>query len=223
MAYTPRFYARTWMTLRDGGDGTYLYVKSPAPLVYVFIEIIDLVDACGRDATARWCASVDVVDLNSISPETQASALHSCGWEGIEDIEDPADRMRALAEVCHSHGAKSPMWSGDAGVVNERNRHDSPGEEHRPFRDIRAEARREAELLCREDYREEQLDTRIVNRIGQTAREYANGTEGMWAALRRIQADPNASKEQRIVLRMYGKAGQTLGAGPVPADLLDTE
>jgi hypothetical protein len=206
--------------LADGGSGTWLYVRSPAPLVYVFIEIMDLPDAMGRDATARWSASVDVVDLTSTSPDTIASAIRSCGWEQDDDT---APDPLAIAEMCHQYGAKSPMWDDCAGPVNARNYHDSPGEEHRPFQTLRAAARREADRLCSEDYREEQLDTRVVNAIGQTAREYANGTAGLWDALRRIAADPNASAEQKLVLKMYGNAGMTLGGDAVPSDLVNDD
>jgi hypothetical protein len=210
-------YARLWTVLADGGSGTYLYAREAAPGVYVFIEIMDLPDMMGRGATVRWSASVGVVDLNATSPDTLASAIQSCGaW--VHEIEGgPTPLM--LAEVLHSYGAKSPMWSGEAGRVNERNVYDSPDERHRPFRDIRAEARREAEALLDADHRDEVLDTRIVNKLGQTAREYANGMEGLWSALRRIAADPEATPEQALMLKMYGKAGQTLGGDAVPADL----
>ena len=211
-------YARHWNILADGGSGTYLYAREAAPGVWLFIEIHDLPDMMGRNATARWSASVDVVDVFATSPETLASAIQSCGWEGIYDIEGgPTPLM--LAEVLHSYGAKSPMWSGEAGRVNEHNFYDSPGEEHRPFRDIRAEARREAEALLDAQYRDKVLDSRIVNKLGQTAREYADGTPGLWSALRRIASDPDASPSQKLVLKMYGAAGQTLGGDAVPDDL----
>lgn len=210
-------YARHWTVLADGGSGTYLYAREAASGVYLFIEIIDLPDCMGRDATVRWCAQVDVVDVFATSPDTLASAVRSCG-DWIYEIEGgPTPLM--LAEVLHSYGAKSPMWSGEAGVVNERNFYDSPDERHRPFRDIRAEARREAEALLDADYRDEVLDTKIVNAIGQTAREFANGTAGLWDALRRIAADPNASEGNKLMLKMYANCGVTLGGDVVPDDL----
>lgn len=228
MSYQPNMFARTWITLADGGSGTYLYTRETAAGsgVWIFLEIMDLADAMGRDAIggARWSASVAVVDLPSVSPDTLASAIRSCGW--FDDMDETEITPIMLAETLHSYGAKSPMWDGGSGIVNERNQYDSPGEEHRPFRDIRAAARREAESLLDSKRRDTVLDTRIVNKLGQTAREYANGADGMWAALRRIQADPNARPEQRLILKVYANAGQTLGCGPVPADLLadaDTE
>ena len=210
-------YARNWITLADGGSGNYLYAREAAPGVWLFIEVLDLPDMMGRDATVRWCAQVDVVDIFATSPETIDSAIQSCG-DWVHEIEGgPTPLM--LAEVLHSYGAKSPMWSGEAGRVNEHNFYDSPDERHRPFRDIRAEARREAEALLDAQYRDEVLDSRIVNALGQTAREYANGMEGLWSALRRIAADPSASPSQKLVLKMYGAAGQTLGGDAVPDDL----
>lgn len=208
-------YARNWTVLADGGSGNYLYAREATSGVYVFIEILDLPEYMGKEATVRWCASVDVVDIFATSPETIDSAMRSCGFDEAEIEPTPL----ILAEVLHSYGAKSPMWSGDAGRVNEHNFYDHPDERHRPFRDIRAEARREAEALLDADYRDEMLDTRIVNAIGQTAREFADGTPGLWSALRRIAADPDASPSQKLVLKMYGNAGQTLGGDVVPADL----
>lgn len=217
-----RTFARTWTVLSDN-DGTYLYAREASPGVFLMIAIMDLAEYMGRDAVggARWSADVSVVDLTSVSPDTLGSAIRSCGW--FDNMEPEEVKPLMLAECLHSYGAKSPVWDGESGVVNERNRHDSPGEEHRPFRDIRAAARREAERFMDSEYRDQVLDTRIVNRMGQTAREYANGADGMWSALRRIAADPNARPEQRLILRMYANAGQTLGCGPVPADLLATD
>jgi len=56
--------------------------------------------------------------------------------------------------------------------------------------------------------------------MGQTAREFAGGTSSLWDTLRRIKDDPNATDEQKLVLKMYQNAGQTLGAGPVPLDIV---
>ena len=145
-----------------------------------------------------------------------SDAVNSCGGDWFDEGETTPFM---LAEVLHSYGTKSPVWSGDAGRLNEHNFHDSPGEGHRPFRDLRAVARREAEALLDADYRDNLLDTKIVNKLGQTAREYAGGTEGLWDSLRRIAANPEATPEQALMLKMYGKAGQTLGGDIVPADL----
>lgn len=209
-------FAHHWTVLADGGSGTYLYAREASPGIFLFIEIMDLPDVMGRDATVRWSAQVDVVDLNAATPRMISDAVNSCGGDWFDEGETTPFM---LAEVLHSYGTKSPVWSGDAGRLNEHNFHDSPGEGHRPFRDLRAVARREAEALLDADTRDEVLDTKIVNGLGQTAREYAGGTEGLWGSLRRIAADPNASPSQKLVVKMYGKAGQTLGGDIVPDDL----
>ena len=209
-------FAHHWTVLADGGSGTYLYAREASPGIFLFIEIMDLPDMMGRDATVRWSAQVDVVDLNAATPRMISDAVNSCGGDWFDEGETTPFM---LAEVLHSYGTKSPVWSGDAGRLNEHNFHDSPGEGHRPFRDLRAVARREAEALLDADYRDNLLDTKIVNKLGQTAREYAGGTEGLWDSLRRIAANPEATPEQALMLKMYGKAGQTLGGDIVPADL----
>ena len=54
------------------------------------------------------------------------------------------------------------------------------GEHSKDFKAIRAAARREAEAMLDDATRDNALDTRIVNKIGQTARQYASGTAGLW-------------------------------------------
>ena len=207
-----------WNVLADGGSGTYLYAREAAPGVFIFIEIMDLPSMMGREATVRWSASVSVVDLNAVKGKTLTSAVRSCGGDFLYKVEGgPTPLM--LAEILHSYGAKSPMWSGEAGKVNERNYYDRPGEGHRPFRDLRAVARRKAEALLDADTRDNLLDTRIVNKLGQTAREYAGGPGAMWGTLRRIAANPEATPEQALMLTLYAGARRTLGGDVVPADL----
>ena len=139
---------------------------------------------------------------NCPTPDTIAGALQCCGYDEPLDLRSESDRL-ALAEMMFSYGAKSPMWGGEGNH----------------FDRLRAEARREAEALFDDEHRNEALDTRVVNALGQTAREYAAGTEALWSTLRRIKDDPNATDEQKMVLRMYQKCDTTLGAGPVPEDI----
>jgi len=129
----------------------------------------------------------------------------------------------AVAEMCLCVGSAAPVWNSSGGKL----KHDKYGNIEidnystcPSFRKLRKEARQEAEsLLEDEDARNNLLDTKVVNRIGQTAREYANGAEGLWTGLRRIKDDPEATEEQKLVLKMYADCEQTLGAGPVPEDL----
>ena len=209
-----------WKSLADGGSDQWLWYTQPkgSGLVFIFIEIIDLPAYMGSDATAQWSAQVSIVDLATASPDTIGSAIQSSGWEDMPtDLRTPEARL-ALAECLRSYGASAPMWSQDNGVpISERSfRSDTS----KAFLSLRAAARREAESYLDEQTRESTLDSRIVNAIGQTAREYAAGTEGLWGALRRIKENPEGATEaQRICLRMYGACETTLGAGPIPADL----
>ena len=104
-----RYYARKWLEIYDGGSDTWLYAARSG-LTYVFIEIMDYPASCGTRCRVSGCADVSSVDLEAADPETIASALRSCGQE-----DDPPDRSTesgrlALAEMMHSHGAKSPLW-----------------------------------------------------------------------------------------------------------------
>lgn len=207
-----RYYAGVWLTLYDGGSDQWLYVASHG-LVFVFIEVIDLPAYCGSDADCQWCAEVAVVDLGCCSPEAMAESLRSCGPDECPDPTTPEGRL-VIAEAMRDYGHKAPMWSDSAGNVVDP--HDRPNE-NRAFTTLRAAARRAAEALFDDERREAELDTRVVNRIGQTARQYMQGD--LWGRLREIKDDPNATEEQKLVLRMYQGAGRTLGGEEVPADL----
>jgi len=227
-----QFYARHWLEMQDGGSGTWLYAARDGSFeegrgfLFFFIEITDLPDACGRDAPARWDCSVSIVDLCSIPESEVESALRCCGAPDDElDMTEDEDRLR-LAEMLHSYGAKAPMWNESAGSVT----FDSYGncdqcyDEHDPsFRSLKKRARDFCETELFDDFRRiELLDSTIVNALGQTAREYARGSEGLWDRLREIKnGDPEATDAQKFVLRMYQKAEQTLGAGPVPKDIVE--
>ena len=245
MSYQPTYWVRHWRVLQDGGSGTWLYMRELAGAgddcrpVFVFVEITDMVDACGQDTDLRWYASVNVVEPLRASPETIRQAIESCGWEDWnidsqtgEDLPLP-ERIRNLAEILHGYGAKCPIWDDTAGPVTEKNRWDSPDESCRYFRKLRAEARRQAEDLVEKrpngryvlaGSASDDLDTRPVNQMGQTAREFASGTDGLWSALRRIQdAGPDATSEQALVLQMYAACDRTLGGDKIPDDLKQKE
>lgn len=222
------YYAKDWLVLRDGGSDQWLYVCRLRPdygLAYLFINIIDLPAYCGRDADARWAVSVSEVNLLDVSPETIVSALQSCGCDEALDFRSPLDRLR-IAEMLFDHGSKAPLWDQSGGKVtfdNYGNRNEDYDENCPAFRRLRKEAREYAETLLDDDVQRNQQLNRVVNAIGQTAREYANGGTGLWKSLRRIKEQGDAaSPQQQLVLGMYQKAETTLGLGPIPEDLKES-
>ncbi len=214
-----RYYKDIWLELYDGGSDQWLWVCRDS-LAYIFIEVLDMVGYCGKEATSLFDASVSVVDLLTVPPSAVASAFQSCGCEEELDFKVELDRLR-IAEMLFSVGTKAPMWNDCGGAVKDQ--FARPDEKHPAFRILRSNARKYAEEnLFNDEERNKLLDTKVVNQIGETAREYMHGTEGMWAAVRRIkEADEAASPKQKLVLRAYQSAGQTLGAGPVPADIME--
>jgi hypothetical protein len=223
--WEPTYYARHWLELEDGGSDRWLYVCQDGRVedglgtTFIFISLEPLPSDCED----LWCCDVSVVDTLRTPPEEILAALRSCGQDPEEFFAPGMGDIRVrlgLAEMLHGYGTKSPMQSACGGV--RKDRWDTPGEGCHAFRRLRKEAREfaEAELLDSES-RDRLLDTKIVNGLGQTAREYAQGTAGLWAALRRIQSDENPTPEQRIILGVYQKAGRTLGAGPVPLDITE--
>lgn len=222
---------RGWITLEDGGSNRWVYArpldsKDPAgAIVWVFIRIDDMVDSCGKDAESYFSADVAVVNQLDIPVKTVDDAIRSCGmFEYIHDVE-VEKRWLMIAQCCFDYGAKSPCWEGSSSPINKKNKDwkwNVPSDNSPTFLRLRAEARRFAEEnLFDAEKRNELLDTKIVNALGQTAREYARGTEGLWDSLRKIKDDPNATPEQQMILATYQKAGQTLGAGPVPTDIME--
>lgn len=217
-----KYYYKIWLEIYDGGSGQWLWVCRDG-LAYIFLEVIDLVEYCGRDATVHWVAEVSVVDLMTATPKTLAEALQSWGSFDIEDFKFTEEQGRLNIACClREYGAKAPLWNKSARLLKEGDRAWGYDEMDPEFRKLRADARRFAEEeLFDEESRNHILDTRVVNKLGQTGRSYMRGTEGLWEHLRMIKdKGEEATPEQRLVLSMYQNAGQTLGAGRVPKDLL---
>lgn len=217
---------KNWTVLEDGGSGRWMYARSVGAGAYVFLAIDDMVDCCGRDADYYFHATVSVVDVVNTDTETVASALRSCGAESWMDDIEPARRPLCIAQCMHDYGARAPMWDEGSPAIDKEKKPDwkwqVPSDRSPQFLRLRAAARRWAEEnLLADESREKLLDSTIVNPLGQTARQYAQGTAGLWDRLRAIrEAGDDATPEQRLSLRMYQKAGQTLGAGPVPSDIM---
>jgi len=215
-----RYYNRIWLELYDGGSGEWLYVCRTG-LTYFFIRVMDFVDACGRDADHQWVGDVNIVDLVNTDAKTVAQAIRSCGLEDADlDLGTELGRL-SIAEAMNSYGAHSPMWSGSALPLEGRKPYDGGNDEKHPaFRTLRAEARRQAEELFDDEVRNHELDNKIVNKLGQTAREYSNGTSGLFVSLRKIKdLGEDASPEQKLMLKIYQKAETTLGGDKIPSDL----
>lgn len=211
---------KAFQQVYDGGFGQWLWVARATPTCYIFVEILDLVDCCGRDATAQWCADVSSVDLADVSRDDLLSAFRFCGWVDMDEAPDP---IAAIAECLWQYGCKAPLWSREANPLPDDHAwsdgFEYEDEDGEGFRALLAEAMEAAEEMLDEDAREATLDSRIVNLLGQTAREYSRGTSGLWDTLRTIKDDPNATPEQQLILKSYSGTKRTLGAGPVPPDL----
>ena len=218
---------KNWETLQDGGSGTWVYSRKVGPLAWVFLQVMDMVDACGSEADYYFHGDVSVIDLKDLPPDQIGKALRSCSAEDwIFDL-PKEKRFLVMAQVCHEY-CRAPLWQGESPAINKEHNKDwqwnVPGDTSPTFLRLRAAARRWAEeSLLDEENRNQLLDSTVVNAIGQSAREYSRGTEGLWSKLREIKGSENATPEQKLVLQMYASAGNTLGAGPVPEDLRSGE
>lgn len=206
-----------WTQLDDGGSGTWTWVREVSPLRFLFIRIDDAVDACGAGADTQFYADTNLVDLGELDPADVAKAI-----SGLEN-DEPGPMW--IAYCCRTYGLHAPLWSGDSGPMPTDPKRRSEVKWNRPsdtspmFIRLASAARKAAETFLAGD--ESALD-RVVNAVGQTAREYAQGISGLWAALERIKNDSEASAEQKTVLRMYQKCEHTLSGDTIPPTLRNT-
>lgn len=287
MATTTKRLLNGWTQQESGGSGTWLWVQrigtllKPEDLVdtggelpiismkdrvsapmYLFIEITDMVDACGRDMLDQYglAGEVYLVEPGRYGARDLKSVFESCGWEGIKDIveefiedgenedaEGSADTGYELfkpqiapdtdeidvidigliyADLHRNYRHKSNLHSASGGrIVTEKNLHDGVAEGSKGFSALLRELLTEANGYVSDKLKlETTLDTRVVNKLGQTSREFAGGIDSTWDTLRNIQAlGDKATPSQKIVLKMYQNGGQTLGGNKVPFDIVAGE
>lgn len=264
MASTLKHLLKHWHVLADGGSGTWLWVRrvgdritksmlehdevaawvapngphrtTPNP-TYLFVEIIDMVDACGRDMLDQLslCGEVFSVDPLSYNKAAAVEAFESA-YGNVLDLDDMFDDEEDeskdgsdvgffLAEIHASYGHKAPLYSSSGGItVTEKNLHDRSIDKGHPkfnalLRELLLEANRYAEDSAE---LERTLDTKIVNKLGQTARSFADGTEAHFAHLEELKyGGAPLTPEQELVLKMTGACAHTLGGTPIPASLRD--
>lgn len=182
-----------WLTLLD--DYGLKEMRQVGPRAFQFIEITDMVEACGRDNEGRpqYVAELSLVDLAVVPLHDIKAARESCGWEGAPDTDV------ALAEMVHSYGVRGMLgsWEGNGRTV------------------VRRLARSEAHTLAMDsEAMEAKLET-PVNRLGTTAREAMAGDIDS-AMVRGVEA---GRPDARLMAKMYG-ADQWMIDDARPADFL---
>lgn len=187
--------------------------------VWHIIEVTDMVDAVGSDWEGPpWEAALKIVDLRDITRSDILSALDSCGDPDAyhaalgraanatlkrERIAAEREARLIAAVACAAHGDYAPM-----------------GEWYAPRspRVARERAQRESRRLEADaGYRAARL-SRPVNALGATAREFAQGWQGMQAAINRgiASGDPGANLMSKLY---HATDGQTLGGKVDISDL----
>ena len=120
-------------------DENQLYVRQPEKGIdrFHFIQVIDMVAACGRDNKGhpKYIGELAEVDLDLITQKQKNRALESCGWTpGTDAPLNPAE----LADRCWEYGTKAPLFSVSTNVkrdayrlcAKESIRLDDPAEHH---------------------------------------------------------------------------------------------
>jgi len=175
----------------------------------IFLEMMNLREACGRDAPADYMlAEVSLVSAAEVPVAEMASALDCCdaaSW--MPDLSLKA-KLRGVAECLHSYGCK-----GVVGSVSGRN-----------AIHVRGQGFALAESILSEDTSLDAALDGVANAIGSSVRDMMQGD--CLAGLRRhaegvvsgeVSVGENVSSD--IVLKMYAASGgQTLG-GKVELEL----
>jgi len=96
-------------------DEDQLYMRQPEKGVdrFHFIQVIDMVKACGKDNEGhpRYVGELGEVDLDLITEKRKKEALKSCDWP-----QDVQTRSEDLADVCQQYGIKAPLFSVSTNV-----------------------------------------------------------------------------------------------------------
>jgi len=165
-------------------DENQLYVRQPEKGIdrFHFIQVIDMVAACGRDNKGhpKYIGELAEVDLDLITQKQKNRALESCGWTpGTDAPLNPAE----LADRCWEYGTKAPLFSVSTNVkrdayrlcAKESIRLDDPAEHH-------------------------DLMMGVCNGIGNTRLEYMQG-DTLSAVTRGVSRSETAAV---IFAKMYG-------------------
>lgn len=170
-----------WKTLEDGGSGQWRYVHQINKDVFIFITMLDMVDACGNEAEYWLHGEIDIVDLSDMPEKQIESALKCCGIEEEEDKNNPL----VIAICCLDYGAKAPMYQKCSEEIDKSDSdwkwEDCPDEDSDEFQEILTELKEYAgDYLADDDVRNELMEETVVNKIGQSAKEYMTGKSWLW-------------------------------------------
>jgi hypothetical protein len=147
---------------------------------YQFVELINMDEACGRDneGQPKYNVSLRLVDLNTVSAGNVKSALDCCGQEAKSGLADDI-----IAECLDSYGCHAPLeqYNGNNARALMRQAYQAANDLLDP----------------------EQLETALskpVNKLGSTAREFAQG-DFTSAMQRGCEA---GSPDARIMAKIHG-------------------
>lgn len=210
------YYRKFWLELQ-AGDGTWLWAISDGRW-YIFLRMLDLEEYGGSEMKGELCTEVMVVNEELTPLKHITAALQSSGMSNSDIILN--DRL-AVATALLEHGCYAPAYSEVVTTAKDEPFHET----HVKFRTARKEAADFVkDNLLDDAKREKYLSERTVNKIGQSAAQYAewdgygNGMS-FFDKLREIRDNPDKSEDQRLLLQMYGNADHTLGGVKIPPDL----
>lgn len=184
------------------------------------VELTNMNEACGKDNEGRptYVVELSEIDLDAIPRKLVEDALRSCGWK--VEAASPAHLFPAtvtedwgehrvvangratelcIVETIHGYGARAPLgsWEGNA------------------WRPLMAQARAESRSLDDPDAYEAAM-AKPVNKLGSTAREFAQGDFNS-ALVRGVTAGDRSAK---LMAKIQGASPEAIEAvekaGPPP-------
>ena len=154
------------------------WYKQVVSSTYHIIELINMWNATGEEDQDKYVVELREIDLSHLSEKQIKESVESCGWINEENI-----NTLMVIESIHSYGYGAPMgnWSGNN------------------YSKLLKLARDESNQLSDDDYHENQMN-RPVNKLGSTAREYAQG-DTISAMIRGIA---NNNMDAKILGKIHG-------------------
>ena len=201
MTVSKKAQKKGWTELyEDTPGGRYMRPLTDPSYRYLFVEVTDMDDACGRDneGQPKFVWEAKLVDLNQTNKTEEKRALDCCGCD-LDSI-PRAQQAIAIADCLVSYGTAALLDSGTADR----------------FERARAQGIAAADLaVASEDNLNNALD-RSFNAIGTTGHDMLKGDllAGLHRSAEKVMNGETVEQNAQIMLRMFAAAGgQTLGAG----------
>ncbi len=164
-------------------------------------HVIEVINWNEHENDPEWTYHVELseVDLDATSDKQLDDALRSCyGEADALSVEGDPNAAQIKVEALHGYGSRAPLWDRSGNNINK----------------LMKEARAESARLDDPAAHEEAMN-RPVNKLGSTAREYAQGD--IYSAMTRGVSKGEASA--KLMAKIHGASDDDIAAvegTPIP-------